>query len=203
MSSTSLWPGMSNPDHSRWYIQRFRTMAQRGEDLDGEARMVNAMVPRGSRIMDAGSGPGRTGGYLAAAGHDVVGVDIDPLLIEAAQQDHPNATWITADLTELNLPEHGEDEPFDAIVAAGNVLAFIPDGLEVRALQRLAGHLKMDGFIAIGFGLNRGLTLADFDEYVDRAGFMVRQRFSTWDIKPWDDSSHFAVTILAHKNTVS
>ena len=43
-----------NPGHSQWYIDRFRTMARRGEDIVGEARLVDAMVPRRARILDAG-----------------------------------------------------------------------------------------------------------------------------------------------------
>ena len=62
-----------NPDHSRWYIQRFRDLAAAGDDIVGEARLIDAMVPRRSRILDAGCGPGRHAGYLHAAGHTVVG----------------------------------------------------------------------------------------------------------------------------------
>ena len=36
-----------NPGHSDWYIERFRAMAAAGADLDGEARLVDAMAARG------------------------------------------------------------------------------------------------------------------------------------------------------------
>ena len=42
-----------NPGHSAWYIERFRSMAAAGQDLDGEARLVDAMAPRRARILDA------------------------------------------------------------------------------------------------------------------------------------------------------
>ncbi|NKY07717.1 SAM-dependent methyltransferase, partial [Cellulomonas hominis] len=57
--------GQQNPDRSQWYVERFRTMAAQGADLAGEARMIDAMVPRGARVLDAGCGPGRVGGELA------------------------------------------------------------------------------------------------------------------------------------------
>ena len=60
-----------DPGHSAWYVERFRAMAREGRDLDGEARLVDAMLPRGSRVLDAGCGPGRVGGYLHRAGHTV------------------------------------------------------------------------------------------------------------------------------------
>src|SRR3712207_7124098 len=40
------------------YVQRFRTLAAQGNDIVGEARLVDAMLPRGSRVLDAGCGPG-------------------------------------------------------------------------------------------------------------------------------------------------
>lgn len=33
-----------NPGHSRWYIQRFRDMAARGEDQAGEARLPELLM---------------------------------------------------------------------------------------------------------------------------------------------------------------
>ena len=109
MVEQSLWVNITsqNPDHSTWYIERFRTMAAEGADLGGEARMIDAMVPRGARVLDAGCGPGRVGGFLHALGHEVVGVDVDPVLIEAAEGDQPGPTWLVGDLAELDLPGRG------------------------------------------------------------------------------------------------
>lgn len=195
-SATSMWPGLADPEHSKWYIARFRNKAQIGEDLAGEARLIDAMVERKSRIMDAGCGTGRTGAYLAAQGHDVVGVDIDPLLIAAAQEDYPDARWITADLVLLDLAAEGERLPFDAIVSGGNVLPFIPSGLVGQALERMGAHLTPEGFMVIGFGVHRRLSLEDFDAGVEHAGLRVDNRFRSWDLKPWTADSDFVVSIL-------
>jgi len=78
-------------------------MAADGADLGGEARMLDAMVAPCSRLLDAGCGPGRVGAELAARGHIVVGVDVDPLLIAAAEADHPGPRWIVADLADFDL----------------------------------------------------------------------------------------------------
>ena len=116
MVETNGWTKLTseNPDHSAWYIERFRKMAADGTDLAGEARLVDAMAPRGARILDAGCGPGRVGAFLAGMGHEVVGVDLDPALIEAAEVDHPGPTWIVADLSELDLPAMGVGEGVEA-----------------------------------------------------------------------------------------
>ncbi len=121
----------ANPDHSHWYVERFRRMAAQGADLAGEARTVDAMLPRGSRVLDAGCGTGRVGAELAARGHTVVGVDVDPVLVAAAEADHPGPTWLVGDLAELDLPARGIAEPFDVAVCAGNVLTFLAPGTEV------------------------------------------------------------------------
>jgi SAM-dependent methyltransferase len=196
MSAPPRWVTDHGPGHSQWYIDRFRRMAADGVDLDGEARLLDAMLARSSRVLDAGCGPGRVGAALAARGHDVVGVDVDPRLIAAAEQDHPGPTWVVADLAELDLPARGHTAPFDAAVVAGNVMAFVAVGTEPVVLARLAAHLKPDGVAVVGFGADRGYPLDDFDRHARDAGFRLEHRFATWDLRPWQDDSEFAVSVL-------
>jgi 2-polyprenyl-3-methyl-5-hydroxy-6-metoxy-1,4-benzoquinol methylase len=185
-----------NPGHSEWYIERFRAMAAAGDDLDGEARFVDAVAPRGARILDAGCGPGRVGGRLAALGHDVVGVDIDPQLIAAAQRDHPGATWLTADLAELDLSAAGVRGGFDVIVSAGNVMTFLDPATRGSVMSRLAAHLAPTGRLVVGFGGERGYDFDEFFDHTAAAGLRVELRLSTWDLRPFDGSS-FLVAVLA------
>lgn len=196
MGEQTRWVTGHGAGHSQWYIERFRKMATEGVDLAGEARMVDAMLPRGSRVLDAGCGPGRVGAELAARGHTVIGVDADPQLIEAAEQDHPGPTWLVADLAELDLHRMGHPEPFDAAVVAGNVMPYLAPGTERSALTRIAAHLKPDAFAVVGFGTDRGYALTDFDADVAAAGFALEHRFATWDLRPWLDGAPFAVTVL-------
>jgi SAM-dependent methyltransferase len=187
-----------NPDHSTWYIERFRAKAAEGEDLAGEARMIHAMAPRNARILDAGCGPGRTAGVLAALGHDVVGVDVDPILIAAAEEDHPGPTWVVADLAELDLASHGIEQKFDIIVAAGNVMGFLARSTRSEVLRRLGAHLADDGRIVLGFGSGpRSYEFADFFEDVKSADLTVQLKLSTWDLRPFTDDSDFLVAILS------
>lgn len=182
--------------HSHRYIERFRAMARDGMDLAGEARLLDAMAPRGARILDAGCGPGRVGGYLAAAGHQVVGVDVDPVLIEAAEQDHPGPCWLVGDLAELDLPARGIAEPFQLIVSAGNVMTFLAPSTRIQVLSRLRAHLAADGRAVIGFGAGREYAFTQFLDDTVQAGFTRDVLLSTWDLRPFADDSDFLVAIL-------
>ena len=198
MGKPTRWVTETSEGHSEWYIDRFRGMAAEGADLAGEARLVDAMVPREARILDAGCGPGRVGAELHARGHAVVGVDADPALIDAANHDHPGPNWLVADLADLDLAAQGEPEPFDAAVLAGNVMVFLAPRTEVEVLARIGAHVRPEGFVIVGFHVDRNLALDDFDRYVGEAGLVIEHRFATWDLRAWHDAADFAVTVLRH-----
>lgn len=189
-----------NPDHSTWYIERFRAMAEKGDDLAGEARLVDAMASRGAHILDAGCGPGRVGYELSRAGHQVVGVDIDPVLIAAAEEDHPGPTWLVGDLAELDLPSRGIDEGFDVIVSAGNVMTFVAASSRRDVLAGLRRHLRDDGRIVIGFGTGRGYDLDEFRRHVDDVGLNTEVELATWDLRPFTATSDFLVSVLSRRD---
>jgi SAM-dependent methyltransferase len=198
MTEPSAWTRITqeNPAHSQAYIQRFRDLAAAGQDLVGEARMVDAMLPRGARVLDAGSGTGRIGGHLATVGHDVVGVDGDPVLVAEAQKEHPGARWLVGDLAELDLPAAGIAEPFHAIVCAGNVMTFLAKSTRVEVLRRMRAHVRDDGRAAIGFGAGRGYAFAEFISDAATAGWAPDLLLATWDLRPFTDDADFLVALL-------
>ncbi len=199
MVEQSRWVDLTtkNPDHSSWYIERFRSMAAQGDDLDGEARFVDAMASRGARILDAGCGPGRVGGRLAELGHDVVGVDVDPVLIAAAEADHPGPRYVVSDLAELDLPAAGIEEGFDVIVSAGNVMTFLAPSTRQAVLGCLRDHLRDGGRIVIGFGAGRDYDFDEFRADVAAVGLGVQVALAAWDIRPFTPEADFLVAVLA------
>ena len=196
MGRQPRWFTDTKDGHSEWYVERFRTAAAEGADITGEARLIDAIVPPGSRVLDAGCGPGRLGAEMHARGHTVVGVDVDPVLIAAAKEDHPGPTWLVGDLATLDLCGlDGGEEPFDAALVAGNVMVFVATGTEAEVLTRVAAHVKPDGVVVLGFDLDLHYKLDAFDADLETAGLHVEQRFATWDLRPLADDPDYAVTI--------
>jgi len=193
------WFTDTKDGHSQWYVERFRALAAEGADLAGEARFVDAMVQRGARILDAGCGTGRLSGELAARGHTVVGLDADPVLIEAARSDHPGPTYGVVDLSELELADVGE-EPVDLVVCAGNVMVFVAPGTERRVLANLCAVVRPGGRVVVGFRRDEAYPFerydADLADLAREGVAQVEQRFATWHLDPFTDESDFAVTVL-------
>ncbi|WP_375503411.1 class I SAM-dependent methyltransferase [uncultured Jatrophihabitans sp.] len=185
------WFTEFGPEHSHRYVERFRALAASGTDVDGEARLVDALLPRGARVLDGGCGPGRVGAALAARGHAVTGVDADGVLIAAAQADHPEALWIVEDLAD-----YATDEPYDAVVLAGNVLVYVAPGTEATVIAGLVDCLAPGGVFVCGFATDREYTVADLDHDAAATGLVLEHRFATWDLRPWHADAGWAVGIF-------
>lgn len=166
-NATTTWASVTgaDPAHSQRYIARWEGFEHEGKDIDGEARLVDAMAPRHARVLDAGSG----------------------------------VEWAVGDLaSDAEVPSG----PFDIIVSAGNVLAFIPDAAHRQALGVLASRLAPAGRLVVGFGLSRGRSVEEFAQDVTAAGLRLVQRFSSWELQPFTDgtegtdASDFMVAVL-------
>ena len=198
-------------DRTRWelteephfYGPYFADLVARGADIDGEARFVDAVAARGSKILDAGSGMGRVGSALQARGHTVVGVDLDPEEIERSRQIFPDLPVVQARLDRLSaddLAEHGAD--FDLIVSVGNVLVFLAENTEREVLSRLHALARPGGRLVVGFAVRNGPPSArdypaeEFAADAEASGWTFEHRFATFELDPWTDDAEFLVGVL-------
>lgn len=86
-------------------------------------RFVSGRIPRaGARVLDVGCGTGDYSGRLASEGHDVLGIDVDPEMVEAASRRFRGASFRVLDMGELRTL----DGPFDVVFSIGNVLPHLP-----------------------------------------------------------------------------
>ena len=66
----------------------WRALAAEGKSIHGEADLVCRFEP--GSVLDAGCGTGRVAIELAARGIDVVGVDLDPAMLDHARLKAPS-----------------------------------------------------------------------------------------------------------------
>lgn len=199
-------------EQSRWaqggernlgYGRRFAELVESGADVDGEARLADALVGRRARVLDAGSGMGRVAAYLQGRGHRVVAAEPDPRLVEQSRRTYPEVEVLTSDilgLTDEVLDAAGAPTEFDLVVCVGNVITFVAEGTEVAVLRRLGELLAPGGRLLAGFHLQGGpetarrVTPEEFAAEVAEAGLVVDHRFGGYDLRPVDDL--YAVWVL-------
>ena len=78
----------------------------------------------GQRVLDVGCGTGTLLAKCAAAGAQVVGVDIAEGMAAAARRRVPEATVIVADAQTTDLPDEVPGAPFDLVVSRFGVMFF-------------------------------------------------------------------------------
>ncbi len=179
------------------YAARFAALIAEGKDVEGEARLADVLVPRGARILDAGSGMGRIGAALQARGHDVLAVEKDPALVSESRRRYPGLPVVESDL--LALTPAVVDPGFDLIVLVGNVIVLLAPDTERRLLTGLRALLADGGRILVGFHPVRGHGSArdyPYDEFaadVAASGLVVQQRFGTYELGSASDDYVVAV----------
>ena len=92
--------------------------------------------------LDAACGTGRHTAYLASLGHEVIGVDSSPEMLERARQKIPTGTFHEAELHDVPL----DDDSVDLVVCA-IALSHVPE-LE-PVLAELVRVLRPNGQLVI------------------------------------------------------
>ena len=186
---TDRWHGSDVPRGAA-YDRRFEDLAAGGLDVHGEAALVDSYRP--DAVLDAGCGTGRVAIELSRRGYLVVGVDVDPAMLEVAHAKAPDLTWVEGDLTD---PELEFGRAFDVVVMAGNVLIFVPTGAEGRVIANAARWLAPAGRLVAGYSVRPGaFGPAEHDVLASRCGLVLEDRWSTWDRRPFG-SGDYAVSV--------
>lgn len=203
-------PGEDLP-RTRWeqgentgFATHFSALIESGADIEGEARLADALLPRGATVLDAGAGFGRIGAALQARGHRVVAAEKDPDLVAMAAEHYPDLPMLRTDILALSptlLAEAGQPTTFDLVVLVGNVIVLLAPDTERRALRTLAALLADGGRVLVGFhpvrafGEARDYPVEEFVADVESAGLRVQHRFGSYDLAPANDD--YCVAVLA------
>lgn len=174
------------------YDARWARMAVEGANPHGEADFVMRYEP--TRVLDAGCGTGRVALELAGRGVAVVGVDLDPDLLDRARAKAPSLTWIEADLATMADLDLGGS--FDVIVAAGNVIGFVAADRRAEVVAACAHHLAPGGRLVSGAQLRPGWPSAEqYDGWCTDAGLELEARYATWHGEPLGPTPDYAVSV--------
>ena len=178
------------------YDQRWDAMAARGDSIHGEADFVERLIgDRKIRLLDAGCGTGRLAIEMAKRGHQAIGADLDPDMIERAITKAPHIDWHVADLSELRL-----DAKFDAIVMAGNIPLFCAPSSQAAIIASLVEHLDGGGYLISGFSLEArpdAYLRNDYQRDALAAGLTELAVYSTWDESPSTHTDDY--TVMLHQ----
>lgn len=134
-------------------------------------------LPAKARILEVGCGTGRTSCYLAAQGHDVVGIDIRPDMIEKAttraEQENLTLRFLEGDAISLPFP----DESFDVILVE-SVSIFTDTG---KALSEYYRALRSGGQLFDREMIERNPMSAEINQEITEFYHVDK----LWDLKDW------------------
>lgn len=181
------------------YDARWESMAARGESVHGEADAVSRLARdhfggRDLTVLDAGCGTGRLGIELTNRGHHVIGVDLDPDMIDRAHRKRPDIEWHAHDLATFDSSTR-----FDVIVMAGNIPNFCRPGEQQRIVANLARLLAPGGLLVCGWSQESRAESYHAQEFIadgEANGLFLVSAWKNWEGESFDDGD-YAVIVLS------
>ncbi|MEE2673891.1 MAG: methyltransferase domain-containing protein [Myxococcota bacterium] len=141
-------PGFSRRMLAEHLSQAHDRASRRFEILDGQVAWIHEQILAGqpARVLDLGCGPGLYAERLVGLGHQVVGVDISPASIAHAREHVGEATFVEADIRQVELA--GFDSFSLAMLLFGEANAFRRRDLET-ILSKAAAALEPGGALIL------------------------------------------------------
>jgi 2-polyprenyl-3-methyl-5-hydroxy-6-metoxy-1,4-benzoquinol methylase len=190
------------------YDKAWTDMAAAGKDPHGEVAFVERLLARqglaqdakpsdtsrGLSILDAGCGTGRVAVELDRRGYQVEGTDVDDAMLGEASSKAAHLTWTKADLARLAL-----GRTFDLIVLSGNVILFVDPADRALVAPSLRAHVPLGGLVVQGMQLartdGRRVSVEQLDSWMLGSGFVLAERWATWDDDPWNLAADYVVSV--------
>ncbi len=103
-----------------------------------------AKLPKQSKILDVGSGPGQFAKYMCGKGFEVIGIDYSKEMVAIAREKVPNVDFRYMDMRHLDFPNNS----FDGVFSAYSLI-HIPSKEVVSTLKGFHRVLKAGGYVEI------------------------------------------------------
>ena len=139
------------------------------EDDPGDLDLWLALADRADgAVLELAAGTGRLAVPIAAAGHPVTAVDLDPAMLARAARraererlPEGRLRLVEGDLLDLDLPDAGRYAL--AFIALNSLMLLGGRDAQRRALRTMASHLAPGGLAAVDVWLPDAEDLARFD----------------------------------------
>ena len=182
------------------YASKMRGLALSGTDLEVDARFVDMLAHRGSRILDIGCGIGSAVNALRQRGHDASGIDPTSAVLDVAA-DLFNGSWYRAlsveQMSSAILLGEGLPGHYEVVLMSGNVPSFLSnDGLQA-AFREVSRLLVAGGLFVVGTTTNVRGGPSDQNEAAALATLSLVNRFSDWHLGPFTADSSWSVGVYA------
>lgn len=191
------------PDYSS-YAAKMRQLVQSGIDMEVDARFVDMICARGSRILDVGCGIGNAVSALRSRGHVAYGIDPTPAVIGVALE-LCDPSWFrplgALDVAPSHLARQGLPGSYDVILMSGNVPAFLSGDELGEVFGHVATLLDPGGKLVVGTTTAVRGGPGDQDRAAASAGLKPAQRFADWHLGPFTDDSPWSVSVFSAPGT--
>jgi SAM-dependent methyltransferase len=118
-----------------------------GDPRDDWEKQFTSRLDDGARVLELGCGGGTVETRRLAERFRLTGVDVSPKQVERARASIPEAEFVCADFTELELPVGSLDG-----VIAFYTLNHVPRDLLAPLLESAHGWLAPGGWLLVAFG---------------------------------------------------
>lgn len=193
----------SGPDYAQ-YARKMRCHIDGGTDLEVDARFVDMLAPRCSKILDLGCGHGAAVSALRRSGHEAFGVDPTHEVLQVAL-DCFEGDWFrllgAEKLAAGTLRAVGLPDQYEIVMMAGNVPAFLSGDSLGALFGQLERLLSPAGLLIIGTTANIKGGPADQDRAAKGTGMALVHRFGDWHLGAFGEGSTWSVSVFAASGT--
>lgn len=182
------------------YSDKMRLLEGKGADLAVDARFLDMLAPRNSRILDIGCGIGSAVNALRRSGHIAYGIDPTRAVLDVAEDIFDRGWYRQLAVEQLaheRLRAEGLPDRYEVILMSGNVPAFLSEETLKDAFMKVSELLVDGGLLVVGTTVATRGGPKDQDTAARLAGLMFLNRFSDWHLSSFKEDSAWSVSVHA------